>query len=305
MTDDVDIVHEPAPGRHVSWFAAFAWLVRRELWEHPSAWAAPLVIGAFAVVIHFVTAMTSVDIARTAALAATGEGQFMTHYSAAIGAIVIVSLIVGILYSLDTLQGERRDRSILFWKSLPVSDLATVLAKAAIPLLVIPALILVASVAANALMVPVESLAWAIRGYDPAMLWARLDLPYLWSALAIGLPFMALWYAPFFAWFMLAAAWARRAPILWALSPFILILMVEHLALHNTPAHWALERRIAGGILEPYTLPGQGEKVVWVPTGGEIDWGRVYSLPDLWVGVAMAALFLFVASRLRRARPPL
>jgi len=305
MTDDLDMPREAAPARAVSPLKAFFWLVRRELWEHPSAWIAPLAVAGFAVFTHFISAVTISAAERQAVLAATSSAKFMVPYSAAIGTIIILGLVVGALYSLDALQGERRDRSILFWKSLPVSDLLTVLSKAFIPIVVIPASILILAIAANLLMAPLQSLVWLAQGYDPAELWGRLDLPYLWGALAMGIPFIALWYAPFYAWFLLAAAWARRAPILWAMAPFVPILMVEHLVLHNTPSHWALERRLAGGILEPYTVPNTGEKVVWIDHAGQFDWGRVYSLPDLWVGVAMAALFLFIASRLRRSRPPL
>lgn len=305
MSGDLDMP-AAASVRRVPPLKAFYWLVRRELWEHPAVLVAPLAVAGFAVLAHFLSALTISDAERLATLSDPAKsGQFQALYAAAIGAILILGLVVGALYSLDALQGERRDRSILFWKSLPVSDLMTVLAKAFIPVVVLPLASLAAAIGANLVMAPLQSLAWMGRGYDPADLWARVDLVHLWSSLALGLPFIALWYAPLYAWFLLVSAWARRAAILWALAPFAAFLMVEHLALHNTPAHWALERRLAGGILYPYTLPDTGEKVVWVEAGGAIDWGRVYSAPDLWIGLVVAGLFLFAASRLRRSRPPL
>ena len=55
-------------------------------------------------------------------------------------------------YCLDALYGERRDRSILFWKSLPVSDLTTVLSKASIPIVVLPLLTFAVTVATQLIM---------------------------------------------------------------------------------------------------------------------------------------------------------
>ena len=61
-------------------------------------------------------------------------------YDIAAMMIMFTVFIVGIFYCLDALHGERRDRSILFWKSLPVSDLTTVLSKVFVPLVILPVL---------------------------------------------------------------------------------------------------------------------------------------------------------------------
>lgn len=281
----------------------FGWLVRRELWEHRALWVAPLAVAAFATLAHFGSSLIVSDAERAASLAdSASSGEFASLYRAMMGGTLVTGLIVGVLYSLDALQGERRDRSILFWKSLPVSDSLTVLSKAIIPMVVIPLIVLGIVMVASLLMIVLQSLVWSAHGFDPRGLWARVDLPYLWLVLLYGLPFMALWNAPLYAWMLLVSAWSRRVAFLWAAAPFAAILMVEHGALHYTAAHWMLERRIAGGVLQPFSRDGTG--IAWVERLADLDPARIYALPGLWLGVLLAALLLFAAIRARRSRPP-
>ena len=289
--------------RHPRLLRTFLWQVRRELWEHRALWIAPLAVAAFAMLVQLGAALTATDAGRAAALAnPAGAREFQVLYSAMIGSIVIAGLLVGVLYSLDALQGERRDRSILFWKSLPVSDSMTVLSKAAVPLVVVPLIVFPIVVVSTLTMMGLQSLVWSLDGFDARQLWARVDLPFLWLALLYGLPFMALWNAPVYAWILLASAWSRRLAFLWAAAPFAAMLMVEHLALHHTPAHWLLERRIGGGVLQPWSANGEG--TVWVERLSDLDPARIWSLPGLWAGVLLAGLFLSAATRIRRSRTP-
>ena len=289
--------------RHPRLLRTFLWQVRRELWEHRALWIAPPAVAAFAMLVQLGAALTATDAGRAAALAnPAGAREFQVLYSAMIGSIVIAGLLVGVLYSLDALQGERRDRSILFWKSLPVSDSMTVLSKAAVPLVVVPLIVFPIVVVSTLTMMGLQSLVWSLDGFDARQLWARVDLPFLWLALLYGLPFMALWNAPVYAWILLASAWSRRLAFLWAAAPFAAMLMVEHLALHHTPAHWLLERRIGGGVLQPWSANGEG--TVWVERLSDLDPARIWSLPGLWAGVLLAGLFLYAATRIRRSRTP-
>src|SRR5206468_10746510 len=77
---------------------------------------------------------------------------FATRYELAGALIMGTALIVGIFYCLDALYGERRDRSILFWKSLPVSDVMAVLSKLAIPIVILPLLSFAVTVATQFFM---------------------------------------------------------------------------------------------------------------------------------------------------------
>src|SRR6266852_1942355 len=120
----------------------FYWSVRRELWENRSIYVAPLIV---AVVQVFGFAISTIGLAeRRRAVLLLEPAQQRAHieqpYNLAAMMMIFTVFIVGVFYCLDALHGERRDRSILFWKSLPVSDRTTVLSKVTIPLVVLPLL---------------------------------------------------------------------------------------------------------------------------------------------------------------------
>src|SRR5712692_8666140 len=120
------------------------WSVRRELWENRSIYIAPLIVAAF-VLFGFMISTIGMPHRRRAVLMLAPEQQRATigmPYHLAATMLMLTALIVGVFYCLDALHGERRDRSILFWKSLPVSDRTIVLSKASIPLVVLPLFIL-------------------------------------------------------------------------------------------------------------------------------------------------------------------
>src|SRR5258708_37612267 len=110
------------------------WSVRRELWEYRSIYLAPLALASLALV-GFLIATLGRAMSTNLAQGLTVLEQ---PYTFAASLIMGAAFIVGLFYCLDALHGERRERSILFWKSLPVSDLTTVLSKASVPLVVLP-----------------------------------------------------------------------------------------------------------------------------------------------------------------------
>ena len=137
MTTPSNAVPESPLGSQVTapaiipWTRRMYWSMRRELWEYPSIYIAPLAVAAVCL-LGFLIALT---------LSPTHRHEPLDMpYELAAGLIMGTASILGIFYSLDALYGERRDRSILFWKSLPVSDLTTVLSKFAIPLIILPLL---------------------------------------------------------------------------------------------------------------------------------------------------------------------
>ncbi|HWX16556.1 MAG TPA: hypothetical protein VNY07_08215, partial [Chthoniobacterales bacterium] len=118
----------------------FYWSVRRELWENRSIYVVPLIV---AVVQVFGFAISTIGLAerrRSVLLLdpAHQRAAIEQPYDLVAMMMIFILFIVGVFYCLDALHGERRDRSILFWKSLPVSDLTTVLSKVTIPLVVLP-----------------------------------------------------------------------------------------------------------------------------------------------------------------------
>src|SRR6266478_6442377 len=118
------------------------WSVWREVWENRSIYIVPLIVAAVQVFGFAITTIGLADRRRAVLLLdpAHQRAAIEQPYDLAAMMMIFIAFIVGVFYCLDALHGERRDRSILFWKSLPVSDLTTVLSKATIPLVVLPAI---------------------------------------------------------------------------------------------------------------------------------------------------------------------
>jgi len=125
---------------------ALYWSVRRELWENRSIYLAPLAVAAVAL---FAFSLSSIAGIWEKPLR-LNPAQPQAPYDLAAGLMMLTGIVVSVFYCLDALHGERRDRGILFWKSLPVSDLTTVLAKASIPLVILPLLTFSITVASSA-----------------------------------------------------------------------------------------------------------------------------------------------------------
>src|SRR6266571_636477 len=129
-----------APGYRPASPQPFYWSVRRELWENRSIYVAPILV-AVVVLFGFLVSTIGLPERRRAVLLldpAKARTGIEAPYDMAAIMLILTAFIVGLFYCLDALHGERRDRSILFWKSLPVSDLTTVLSKAIIPLALLP-----------------------------------------------------------------------------------------------------------------------------------------------------------------------
>jgi ABC-2 type transport system permease protein len=201
------------------------------------------------------------------------------------------------------LYGERRDRSILFWKSLPVSDLITVLAKASIPLIVVPLLMFAITVATQLTMLLLSSAVLSVSGPHPATLWTQLPfLQMSWLLLYHLLTAHALWPAPVYCWLILVSGWARRAPLLWATIPLLAIGGVEKIVFNT----WHFAAIVGGHFI--------GAAPIMTHTGPDmfptdpmthITPGAFLGSPGLWIGLIIAAAFLTVAVRLRRYREPI
>jgi ABC-2 type transport system permease protein len=286
----------------------FYWSVRRELWENRSIYLAPLIAAG---VVLFGFAMTSFRLPelRRNALALESTRQraaIEMPYDAAAMMIMFTVFIVGIVYCLDALYGERRDRSILFWKSLPVSDLTAVLSKAIVPLAILPLLTLVIVLTTQSIMLLLSTAALLPSGLAGTtwqlLPWRRLSLILLY-----GLVTSSLWEAPIFAWLLLVSSWARRATFLWAVLPWLAVSAIEKLAFDTTFFLRMLIRRLTGGFDEGFVVVHYS-KDVHVPVVDRLtqfDPLKFLTSPGLWIGLVVAAAFLTAAVRLRRYRGPL
>jgi ABC-2 type transport system permease protein len=283
----------------------FYWSVRRELWENRWIYVGQLVIAAvclfgflinitrWAAKMHGLSTANSVSYWETIAL----------PYNLVAGVMMATLILMNLFYSADALYGERRDRSILFWKSLPVSDLTTVLAKASIPLVILPFLTIAITVAMHLIMLLLSGIVLPANGVSLASWWRELAIFQMWGLLFYHiLTAHVLWPFPVYCWLLLVSGWARRAPLLWAALPAVAIAGLEKIVFHTS--HFAAvvgTRLIGGGAPTDFTT---GEQML--PTGPmtHITPGRFLGAPGLWIGFAVAVVFLTAAVRLRRYRDP-
>ena len=280
------------------------WSVRRELWEYRSIYIAPLAVAAiflFGFLINMITLRRRMHGVWTLDPAQQHEALDMPYEFAA-GLIMGTAFIVGIFYSLDALYGERRDRSILFWKSLPVSDLTTVLSKVTIPLVILPLLSFAIAVVTQFIMLLLSSAVLLGSGLSVGTLWARMSFFHMSLMLLYHIVTVhGLWYAPFYGWLLLISAWAPRAPFMWAFLPPFVIWGVEKIAFQSSHFLAMLEYRLTGP--EPSTIAAHRGTLMDMISA--LTLAQFLSTPGLWVGLAVAAIFLAAAVRLRRYREPI
>lgn len=286
-------------------FRTFYWSIRRELWEHRAIYIAPLIAAAVALFGFVLGAHRLPDQLRAVGHLDGSDAAhgLMAPYAFVAVAPMIVGVVVAVLFSLGSLYNERRDRSVLFWKSLPVSDLTTVLAKAAIPILVLPAVVFVVIVAASLLVFVVSTMVVMTSGVAPQALWAHASPEFMLTVLAIGLPYVALWAAPIYAWFILVSAWAKRTPFLWAFGAPLAACLFEKLAFGTAVVGHFLFHAVLDGVGLAFSVAGEGKAPV--QHLADIDPIAMITAPHLWLGFGVAAAFLALAVRLRRVAEPI
>ena len=282
-------------------------LVRREFWEHRSLWIAPALVAALIVIAALIASVRYR--APTGDLhfsddAPPGMTMFAVMQSGVSSPLAVVALIVVVFYLLDCLYAERKDRSILFWKSLPVSDGMTVLSKLLVAVLIVPlgvfALGLVVSLACTGIWQVNAALGRLpeIPGWD-MLGWLKAELALLMCLLA-----GALWYAPWAAYLLMLSAWARRAPFVWLLLPPVAGEILEHIAFHTHYLASFIAYRLFGiwPKLFSHMHIGHGRAFALGSGLDQLDLGAVLGDIDLWLGLVAAAGLTYAAVRIRRYR---
>src|SRR5262245_47287350 len=276
-------------------------LIQREIWESRFLYIAPLAAaGLF--LLGFVISMAYLP-GRLRSALGSAELHDVINQPFDIVAVLImgITFLVALLYCLDALYGERRDRSILFWKSLPVSDASTVLSKASIPIVVVPLFAFALTVATQFVMLVLSSAAIQGSGVTAGMLWSQLSLFHQWHIVFVHLVTgHGLWYAPIYAYLLLISAWARRAPFLWATLPLVAVGGAEKIAFNTSYLAAILGGRITGGPLVDGVTEGRNMEAMTPFTLTQL-----VSSPGLWIGLLVAAAYLAGAIRLRRHRGPI
>lgn len=294
-------------------------LVRRELWEHRAIYIAPLVI---ALVMSLMSLTGQVTISAfghevdLAIIGASSAGEI--ERQAAINAILTVftsifalgAWILMIFYSLDALYAERRDKSILFWRSLPVTDAETVISKLLTAVLVIPLTAFAFVVVTHLLNLILWSIWLSIQGGDAGhILWSAAPLFDNWAATLIIAVAMPLWLSPLIGWFLFVSAFTRRSPLLIAFLPMFVVPMLEKLV-SSTSLFWDA---IFARSVRPPLFKGIDVSRIFDEDNfqiaadtasllAKIDLARFLSSPSMWLGLVVCGLFTTAAIYIRRYR---
>jgi ABC-2 type transport system permease protein len=280
-------------------------LVRREFWEHRSLWIAPLAVSGLVLLGSIVGHASIGPIAEADPL--TRHGMFgLAVLALGTPQWVTLSIILW-FYCVDCLYAERKDRSILFWKSMPVSDQKTVLSKFLVAALIVPLGVYALTLVTSLLFCAI----WALRGlFDPSNpnLWDTTTWWHVQVLSFVGAVAASLWYAPLTAYLLLLSAWARRTVSVWALVPPLVVVIVERTAFHTSHLLTILMYRL-GGIFEQFRLgglfvagDGPNPESAMARALANVHPGRAFANVDLWLGLIVAAALVLATIRIRRYR---
>ena len=304
------------------------WLVRREYWENKGGFVwAPIVVGLIAIVFAIVATLVGASILNSHD--AVHVNAELSQKPEAMGAAGDVVMLMGVgltsavlsfvlfFYSLGSLYDDRRDRSILFWKSMPVSDVQMVLSKTAWAFVLAPVLALGIGLLLGVLFTIILMIGTLFTGVEGASAVLTQSHPFkLVGMLVLALPVQMLWSLPAIGWLMLCSAWARRLPFLWAtIVPFLSAIMVSFTDLF--PGIEIAHDKVW------YTLVYRGLMSVspgsWFPTISDsiqnvhgpddlarnidvlVSW-QVLTHADVWIGAVLGLGMIVAATRLRRWR---
>ena len=316
----------------------FKWLLKREFWENRGGFLwAPLITGA---IVSFLTALMAVigiiRFKRSDSGVRFNIGGDMAEHARQIGGIGDTALLVGIslttlvlafvvfFYALGSLYDDRRDRSVLFWKSLPASDTQVVMSKAAWALLLAPIVSIIAGVLIGVVLWIIAGISLAAAGLPGAS--AVFTHAHPFSVIGNQLtmiPAYLLWALPAVGWLMLCSAWARSKPFLWAvLLPILACVMVSMAGvlpgvdINYGKVWYTLVYRGLMSVVPGAWLPASSAFEVNMNNAGSSDIHGpadlmhlmnvssldVLASPDLWIGAVIGAAFIALAIYLRRWR---
>jgi len=300
-------------------------LIKRELWEHRSIFVTPAAIAGVMMLLTLMTLVFAGDFQQELNLAIFGAQNVAgeTERKAVLTGFFLISsqpFLIGlgvltVFYALDSLYAERKDKSILFWRSLPVTDAETVISKLLTALVVIPAIAMIGIVVTNLINLIVTSIWVSSKGGDAGMLvWGSVSFADNWTAMVVVLYAIALWMSPFIGWFLFVSAWTRRSPLLMAFLPLIVIPIIEGIFLrsaHFWTAVWGRAARIpvfAGIDIERFfdednPMHGAGnipEEIVSLL--GHLDIAKFVTSIDTWIGLVVCGLLTTAAIYVRRYR---
>jgi ABC-2 type transport system permease protein len=279
-------------------------LIRREFWEHRALWIAPLAVAAL-LLIGAIIGKVNFD-SSLAALPEQRRALFGVFMALAAVPQFITLLFIMVMYAGDCLYTERKDRSILFWKSMPVSNTLTVVSKLLVVVAIVPLAVYLVSAVTTLLMSGIHVVrAWQDHTGDvfwDAGTWLQIQ----WLSL-LAVVAAVLWYAPITAFLLLVSAWARRSVWLWVFLPPVILIMMERIVLGSTHVWNVLWYRLGGvftysGVNYPEFGNAAGQHPTLNLLFVNVDPLPVFANVDLWLGVGVAALLIVATIRIRQYR---
>ena len=296
-------------------------LLQRELWEHRAIYVAPIVV-AILMILASLTGQISIDGMEHVDIGLVGAANIPENARSAVLSGIMISLsttfifamwILIIFYALDSLYAERKDRSILFWRSIPSTDFETVLSKLLTALLVIP-LITFAMIVVTHLAVLLITSVWvgARGGSGMGLVWGSAPFLDNWTATLIFLLAIPLWLSPYIGWFLFVSAYTKRSPFLTAFLPIAVLPLLEKMLFDSAVfAEAFFVRSIKMPLFIDLStmedLFDEAESFAELANNeltllGLMDLGGFVTSPGLWLGIVVCGLFTAAAIYVRRYR---
>ncbi|MBS0570147.1 MAG: hypothetical protein JSS28_06040 [Proteobacteria bacterium] len=317
----------------------FLWQVKREFWEHRGGFLwTPLIIAAVMLAFMAMALVTAELTARQHGFTLNGihidqlashiDADEMAKFQGALDLglitmgfpIRIALFVVVFFYALGALYNDRADRSVLFWKSLPLSDTQTVLSKVAAGLVLAPVFAAIGMIALQLGFLILLSLYAGIHGINALpYLWSPSHLIAMWVKLAVLIPVNALWALPTMGWLLLCSSWARSKPFLWAVMlPILAGVLVTWVQLMNAfdlRSGWFWQHIVGRGLLSLIpeswislsslkALEHAGDDP-GLAIGNLLSFGNIadqFASPNFLIGVAAGVAMIATSIWLRRSR---
>ena len=219
--------------------------------------------------------------------------------------------ILTTFYSLDCLYAERKDRSILFWRSIPVTDSETVTSKLITALVVIPLATFLLIMITHLLVLLIASVWVSVRGADAwYLIWSAAPLFDSWMVTLITILALPLWLSPFVGWFLFVSAFTKRSPFLTAFMPIIVLPMLEKIFLPSSYLATAFADRFKFPLFKSDGFSLNFNDMDEVRNAAEsgvsllslLDLQAFFGSPGLWAGIIVCGLLTTAAIYLRRYR---
>lgn len=295
-------------------------LIKREVWEHRSLYVTPLAIasivtlGVLAGLVFASGFASELNAAIFGAQNIAGDGErkmALTAFFLGTSWLFIIALsILVIFYSLDCLYSERKDKSILFWRSLPITDAETVISKLLMAVLVIPTAFVIAIMATHLVNLVVTSIWVSMKGGDAGLLiWGSVPIIDNWLTAFIVIIASAIWMSPFVGWFLFVSAFTKRSPFLMAFLPMVLIPLLELIVFRSKIfATSVLDRGDGMPLFRSMNIEEFFDEDQWrfaeesASMLSFIDIGKFVTSPALWGGIIVCGLLTTAAIYVRRYR---